>query len=432
MSDFCVGSELPRGWSWRQLGEITEIDQQSLSGSTDSKFQFYYIDISSVSTGNISEQLETYQFSEAPSRARRVLREFDILMSTVRPNLKSFAMFKGSNFPTVASTGFAVISPGNEYDQQYIYACLLSEVASQQIQRVAVGSNYPAINSSDVKRLWVPFPTLSVRKKIGSILKTIDNQIDATQALIDKYIAIKHGMMADLFSRGIDTSTGQLRPSFEEAPELYHKTDLGWLPKDWSVLPLSELSSIASGITMGKDLTGVKTVTVPYLRVANVQDGYLDLSEVKTVKVPAEDADKYVLQYGDVLMNEGGDFDKLGRGTVWRNEIDECSHQNHVFRVRVQESKLLSEYLAYWSASSFGKRYFILNSKQSTNLASINSTQLKAFPIATPNCEEQLEIENRLKSVDNMISSYKDELNKQSLQKQGLMQDLLTGKVSVA
>ncbi|MGK0269563.1 MAG: restriction endonuclease Mrr [Cocleimonas sp.] len=74
---------------------------------------------------------------------------------------------------------------------------------------------------------------------------------------------------------------------------------------------------------------------------------------------------------------------------------------------------------------------FILNSKQSTNLASINSTQLKAFPIATPNCVEQLEIENRLKSVDNMISSYKDELNKQSLQKQGLMQDLLTGKVSV-
>ncbi|EOY4608406.1 restriction endonuclease subunit S [Vibrio cholerae] len=431
MSDFCVGSELPIGWSWRQLGEITEIDQQSLSGRTNSKFRFCYIDISSVGTGYISEQLETYQFSEAPSRARRVLRDFDILMSTVRPNLKSFAMFKGSNFPTVASTGFAVLSPGNEYDQQYIYACLLSEVVSQQIQRVAVGSNYPAINSSDVKKLWVPFPTLPVRKKIGGILKTIDNQIDATQALIDKYTAIKQGMMADLFSRGIDPETKALRPTFEEAPELYHKTPLGMLPKGWDVEVLGDLASIASGITLGKDLSGVRTVLVPYLRVANVQDGYLDLSEVKSIAVPEVDADKYVLQYGDVLMNEGGDFDKLGRGTVWREEIPGCCHQNHVFRVRADNRKLRFDYLAYWSASSFGKHYFVLNSKQSTNLASINSTQLKAFPVAKPTLEEQEEIESRLQSVDGLLRSSKDELHKLIAQKSGLMQDLLTGKVSV-
>ncbi|MFM2639097.1 MULTISPECIES: restriction endonuclease subunit S [Vibrio] len=271
----------------------------------------------------------------------------------------------------------------------------------------------------------------NLQEKVADILSTIDNQIDATQALIDKYTAIKQGMMADLFSRGIDPATKALRPAFEEAPELYHETPLGMLPKGWDVEVLGDLASIASGITLGKDLSGVRTVLVPYLRVANVQDGYLDLSEVKSIAVPEVDADKYVLQYGDVLMNEGGDFDKLGRGTVWREEIPGCCHQNHVFRVRADNRKLRFDYLAYWSASSFGKHYFVLNSKQSTNLASINSTQLKAFPVAKPTLEEQEEIESRLQSVDGLLRSSKDELHKLIAQKSGLMQDLLTGKVPV-
>ena len=125
----------------------------------------------------------------------------------------------------------------------------------------------------------------------------------------------------------------------------------------------------------------MSSIQVPYLRVANVQeDGYLDLSDVKLVKVSLKLCEKLLLQDGDVLMNEGGDYDKLGRGTVWKGEIHPCIHQNHVFRVRPKTKKLRSEYLAFWSQSEFGKKYFILSSKQSTNLASINSTQLHGIP----------------------------------------------------
>jgi type I restriction enzyme S subunit len=305
----------------------------------------------------------------------------------------------------------------------------LPEVVKLAITDTAIKG--ATLNKAKINELVIPHPELVVQRKIAEILSTIDNQIDATQALIDKYTAIKQGMMADLFSRGIDPETKALRPTFEEAPELYHKTPLGMLPKGWDVEVLGNIASIASGITLGKDLSGVRTVLVPYLRVANVQDGYLDLSEVKSIAVPEVDADKYVLQYGDVLMNEGGDFDKLGRGTVWREEIPGCCHQNHVFRVRADTRKLRFDYLAYWSASSFGKHYFVLNSKQSTNLASINSTQLKAFPVAKPTLEEQEEIESRLQSVDGLLRSSKDELHKLNVQKSGVMQDLLTGKVPV-
>lgn len=130
-------------------------------------------------------------------------------------------------------------------------------------------------------------------------------------------------------------------------------------------------------------------------------------------------------------MNEGGDFDKLGRGTVWNEEIVPCVHQNHVFRVRPATERLGSQYLAFWSQSTLGKKYFLLSSKQSTNLASINSSQLHRFPVALPQRPEQLEIENRLLAHGGMMAAESARLAKLRQQKQGLMQALLTPPASI-
>ena len=130
-------------------------------------------------------------------------------------------------------------------------------------------------------------------------------------------------------------------------------------------------------------------------------------------------------------MNEGGDFDKLGRGTVWRAQIEPCLHQNHVFRVRCDITNLVPEYLAAYSASQRGKTFFVQSSKQSTNLASINSTQLKAFPILRPDVREQLEIVAQLEASAMRLSSEELELQKLRALKCGLMDDLLTGSVHV-
>jgi len=130
-------------------------------------------------------------------------------------------------------------------------------------------------------------------------------------------------------------------------------------------------------------------------------------------------------------MNEGGNFDKLGRGAVWSGEIEDCIHQNHVFRVRTESSSLLPYFLAFYSESSFGKKYFLISSKQSTNLASINSTQLNAYPIALPSREEQQAIIVRISAANSRIEQIKAEAGKLRNQKSGLMHDLLTGKVPV-
>ncbi len=170
-------------------------------------------------------------------------------------------------------------------------------------------------------------------------------------------------------------------------------------PAGWDLVPLSEVATVQTGFAKGKVVNG-EALELPYLRVANVQDGHLDLEVIKTVTVSPKDAARFSLQPGDVLFTEGGDFDKLGRGTVWRGEIPNCLHQNHVFAVRPSPSKLLPEFLAALASSAHGRRYFQLSSKQSTNLASINSTQLKEFPVPLPSLPEQRKIAEILRTWD--------------------------------
>lgn len=174
------------------------------------------------------------------------------------------------------------------------------------------------------------------------------------------------------------------------------------LPSNWTQTTLNHVAEVQTGIAKGNSING-STVSIPYLRVANVQDGHVDLSIMKEIVLRPSEVDRYSLRKGDVLFTEGGDFDKLGRGTVWNAEIEPCLHQNHVFAVRPSPKHLLPEFLAFQAASEYGRRYFQLSSKQSTNLASINSTQLKQFPVRLPPLLEQRQIVAILRTWDKAI-----------------------------
>lgn len=199
------------------------------------------------------------------------------------------------------------------------------------------------------------------------------------------------------------------------------------VPEGWKKIPLKCVAEVRSGIAKGSKKIK-DPVEVPYLRVANVQDGWLDLNEIKTIKVEKQQIDRYRLKVGDVLLTEGGDFDKLGRGDVWKGHISLCLHQNHVFCVRPDQRKLISYFLAALAGSQYGKWYFLNCSKRSTNLASINSTQLKGFPILIPPLPEQTKIARILSTWDRAIETTEKLIENSRRQKKALMQQLLTGK----
>lgn len=162
-------------------------------------------------------------------------------------------------------------------------------------------------------------------------------------------------------------------------------------PKGWPEQRLGDIAEVVSGVTKGRKFGDKQTVDVPYLRVANVQAGHIDLAVLKTIEVLPREVEQLALQRGDVVLTEGGDFDKLGRGALWEHDVTNCIHQNHVFRVRLTQSVALPEFFVTYLQARKAREYFLRCAKRTTNLASINMTQLRALPVVLPSMEVQRE-----------------------------------------
>jgi len=205
------------------------------------------------------------------------------------------------------------------------------------------------------------------------------------------------------------------------------------LPQGWVWASLDSLGEIAGGVAKGtKRDAAVVTREVPYLRVANVQRGYLNLTEVKTILATENDITELALRAGDVLFNEGGDRDKLGRGCVWRNEVDSCIHQNHVFRMRPLLPEIIPELVSH-HGNTFGRRWFQLAGKQTTNLASINMRMLREFPVPLAPAEEQIEILDCLNVQLELLTSQEKaveiSLKQSAAQRKNILQAAFSGQL---
>ena len=181
-------------------------------------------------------------------------------------------------------------------------------------------------------------------------------------------------------------------------------------PKEWTWRRLDELLAISGGVTLGRKLADRNAVSRPYLRVANVQRGKLLLDHMKSLEVPAVELAKYRLESGDLLITEGGDWDKVGRTAIWRGEIPECLHQNHVFRARPLSAEWCSRWTEMYLNSAPARAYFAASSKQTTNLASINMTQLKSCPFPVPPLPEQHRIVTKVDQLLALVDRLKADL----------------------
>ena len=177
----------------------------------------------------------------------------------------------------------------------------------------------------------------------------------------------------------------------------------------WPTEPLGAICEIVSGITKDSKKQGDDYREVPYLRVANVQRLQLNLSEVKTIPAKESTIASYRLEPGDILLNEGGDRDKLGRGWIWQGQINECIHQNHVFRARIRDGKAIPKWIAYYANTNEARAYFLATGRQTTNLASISKKNLSALPVPLPpvHVQESLvaEIDTQFSRLDEVVTT---------------------------
>lgn len=369
-----------------------------------------------ITNGRISDQSIAMIDEAAANRlARHRMMRGDVIFSR-RGDLSRCAVVSAHEVGWLCGTGCLLVRIGNSnLTPDWLAIAYRAPHCQRQVAARAVGTTMLNMNTSLLSDLVIPCPNVLEQRRAVSILEQFDGAIAHTEDTIEKLHAARRGVLHVLLP---------LEPfSFLASPTC---------PRGWALASLSSLGAVSSGVTLGRKIApGPGTIALPYLRVANVQDGFLDLTEVKTTRVYAAELPRFALAPGDVLMNEGGDWDKLGRGTVWRGEIPACLHQNHVFRVRLDTQRILPDYLAALSASDYGRRYFALCSKQTTNLASINSTQLNAFPIPVPSLAEQQRIVAILDAHDARIRAEQAERDKLVALKRGLLDDLLTGRVRV-
>ncbi|QNI70896.1 restriction endonuclease subunit S [Cyanobium sp. NS01] len=200
-------------------------------------------------------------------------------------------------------------------------------------------------------------------------------------------------------------------------------------PKHGMGIQLSRVADISSGFTMGRDLAGHDTIEVGYLTVVNVLEGRVDFSNLSTAEVKLNEIERYGLREGDILMTEGGDRDKVGRGSIWLGQVPRVVCQNHIFRVRLSIDKVLPWFMHYLLQTYSAKRYFFGRAKQSNNLCTINSREMRQFELPTLTTKEQEPWVDRLRAADEVIAAIESQLTAALRVKQSLLQNLLTGRI---
>lgn len=413
--------EIPEGWEIIPVKYLAKYNYDTLAESCSPDFEFSYIDIGSVTYTEGITNYQNFKFKDAPSRARRIVHSGDILVSTVRTYLRAVACVNEHRLPQIASTGFLVLQADiSKIHPHFLMYSVLSDNFICKVEANSVGISYPAINASQIVHFKLPVPQLSEQFLLVTYLdrqcSEIDSLLSKTRSSIDEYKKLKQAVITQAVTKGV-RGEREMEDSGVEW--------IGEIPKEWRKTQLRHCATIKSGITLGKSYSK-DTVLIerPYLRVANVQGGYVDLNDLATIEVTPDEDLKYRLHSGDVLMTEGGDRDKLGRGCVWHGEIEPCLHQNHVFAVQTNETVLLSEFLEYLTASDVGRSYFDVTAIKTTNLACTSSSKVLAFTIPLPSIEEQIEIVA-------FIKKRSLELNKLIMKKELLVQELESYKKSL-
>lgn len=320
----------------------------------------------------------------------------------------------------------ALIKLSPKVDNKYIMYYLLSDFGRFFLFQKSTGSAQQVINLVELKEVKVWFPPKAQQKKIASILSTVDQLIEKTQSLIDKYTAIKQGMMADLFTRGIDLSPGpdgrpesnpkygKLRPSREQAPELYKETELGWVPKDWEVSKLGDCCIVHNNLR--KPISAEEREKIkgdyPYYGCTGVLDFI----------------NEFRLDGEYVIIGEDGDhFLKFDRQPMTILVNGKFNVNNHAHVVSGTDKCLTEWFHCYFVHRDI--TYYL--TRQGAGRFKLKKETLLTLPMLLPPSNEQEELYKRYLSVFYRQETEKKALLKYQKIKKGLMQDMLTGKVEV-
>ncbi len=468
-------TELPQGWMLARLDELCEWAGGGTPRRSEPSFfggTHPWITISDLNESTVTTTSEYLTDAGIENSAAKLIPPDSVLVALYG----SIGKLGIAGQASTTNQAIASALPDDlAYDPKFLFYFL--RAIRQDLAKLGTGVTQKNIYLADLKAVSIPVAPRAEQSRIAASIDELLSDLDAgvselraAQKKLGQYrqsllkAAVEGGLTSEWRAKHTPAETGaqllerilterrvrweakqlaKFKGQGKAPPKDWQKKypepvapeskDLPTLPEVWVWASLDMLGEIASGVAKGTTRdAGVKLREVPYLRVANVQRGYLDLDEVKTILATEREIEDLALVAGDVLFNEGGDRDKLGRGWVWRNEVKTCIHQNHVFRVRPYLSELQSELISH-HGNTFGRLWFQTAGKQTTNLASINLTLLRSFPVPVPPADEQAEIvelvRTQLEHVDRQIAATEVAIRQSDAQRQNILRAAFAGQL---
>lgn len=406
-------ASLPSGWTTAKLAEVLETIS-TVNPKEKPHKEFTYLDITSIdnATQRIS-QPKRYNGKDAPSRARQLIREGDILFSTVRTYLKHFAIVPEGYDGQIASTGFCVLRPSKAINGRFIFFLVQNSDFLNPLNRLQRGTNYPAVRNSDVLSQVIPLPPLQEQRRIVSKIEELFTKLDAGIDCLKKArIELKHyrqsllkaafeGILTEEWRknhkdviesgaallqriRGLKMAKGVSKLKLPSSSEV---TAFSRLPEEWAwaiVSDIAEKLQYGTSVKADSDTSGI-----PVLRMGNIRDGKLDFSYLKYLPTNFPDNNNLILEDGDVLFNRTNSKELVGKTAVYRNLYPRATFASYLIRVKIIQAFYLPDLLSFFINSSFGRRYIGSVVSQQVGQANVNGSKLSLMPIPLFDIREQ-------------------------------------------
>ncbi len=385
-------------WEETTLGEIIETNKSSIG--KDFEFdEILYLDTGSI-TENRIEQLQNFNISEAPSRAKRLVKENDIIYSTVRPNQKHFGYVKNPKKNLIVSTGFTVISIiQNKADSKFLYYFITQDKIINYLQQIAEHSTstYPSIRPEDIENLPILLPPLPEQKAIASVLSSLDDKIE-------------------LLREENKTLESLAQTIFHEQFGKYRPTEP--LPEGWRVGKLSEIAEFLNGIALQKYPPENETEYLPVVKIRELKAGITNQTDKASKNIDS----KYIINDGDVLFSWSGSLEVV----IWQH--GKGALNQHLFKV--SSEKYPKWFYYYWTLYHLSEFREIASNK-ATTMGHIQRHHLNQAEVIIPNDNTMQKINSQMSPILNKIMLINQEIQSLACSRDELLPKLMSSLIRV-
>ena len=364
-----------KGWEYKKLGEVccpkSKIQRATKCfGGSD---EILYIDISSIDN-SVQEvnSITSFTMSNAPSRAQQKVEYGDIIVSTVRPNLKNVAFIKQHDSNLVASSGFCVLRTTDDIERNYLFRYITSDIFTQHLMKLTTGANYPAVRDLDVRDSTIPLPPKSTQLAIVSELDKINELIRLKKEQLKDFDNLAQSLFYEMFGDPVEN-------------------EMGWEVK--------KLGDVCTDIKYGTSKPASENGRYTYLRMCNLTtDGFLDLSNTKQIDIPDDEIEKCIVRYGDILFNRTNSIELVGKTCLF-DKKEPMVIAGYIIRVRLNDT-LLPVVLARMFNLASIKKLLRSMAKGAVNQANINSKELASIRIPLPPLPLQRLFAQRIEQIE--------------------------------